>query len=203
MLHILGKIPRNPFVAVSGGIDSMVLLDFLIQGRHNPKAIYYNHGTEFGIQAEKFLVNRCQELDVELIIDRLEPNMMKLKNSDGGLENYWRNKRYEVFNSFPGTILTAHHLNDVAEWWIFSSMHGEGKLIPYENKNVIRPFLMVEKEKIVDWASRKGVKFLDDPSNSEIKFKRNLIRHEIMPHALKINPGLLTVLKKKLNIAYK
>ena len=62
---------------------------------------------------------------------------------------------------------------------------------------------MVEKEKIVDWAVRKNVKYIDDPSNSETKFKRNLIRHEIMPHALKINPGLLTVLKKKLNTAYK
>jgi len=180
----------------------MVLLDFLIQGRHNPSAIYYNHGTEFGHHAENFLIQRCEELGVELVIDKLSPNM-KLKNSDGGLENYWRNKRYEVFNSFPGTVLTAHHLNDVAEWWIFSSMHGEGKLIPYQNKNVIRPFLMVEKEKIVDWSQRRNVKYIDDPSNSETKFKRNLIRHEIMPQVLKVNPGLLTVLKKKLNTAYK
>jgi tRNA(Ile)-lysidine synthase len=197
MFRVLGKIPRNPIVAVSGGIDSMVLLDFLIQGRHNPKAIYYNHGTEFGNIAEQFLVNRCDQLGVELIIDRITPNFT-LKNSDGGLENYWRNKRYEIFNSFPGTILTAHHLNDVAEWWIFSSLHGESKLIPYKNKNVIRPFLMVEKEKIKDWADRKNVKYIDDPSNNETKFKRNLIRHEMMPKVLKINPGLLTVLKKKL-----
>jgi tRNA(Ile)-lysidine synthase len=202
MINVLGKIPNNPIVAISGGIDSMVLLDFLIQGRHNPKAIYYNHGTEFGHRSEKFLADRCKELGIELIIDYLEPNFA-LKNSDGGLENYWRNKRYEVFNSFPGTILTAHHLNDVAEWWIFSSMHGEGKLIPYKNKNVIRPFLMVEKEKIKNWADRKNVKYIDDPSNFEIKFKRNLIRHEIMPHALKVNPGLLTVLKKKLHTVYK
>ena len=202
MINILGKIPRNPIVAISGGIDSMVLLDFLIQGKHNPKAIFYNHATAFSHESEKFLVDRCQELCIELIITRLNTTS-QLKNSDGGLENYWRNNRYKVFNSFPGTILTAHHLNDVAEWWIFSSLHGEGKLIPYKNKNVIRPFLMVEKEKIKDWAARKNIKYIDDPSNLEIKFKRNLIRHEIMPHALQVNPGLLTVIKKKLRIAYK
>jgi hypothetical protein len=43
-------------------------------------------------------------------------------------------------------------INDVAEWWIFSSLHGESKLIPFQNKNVVRPFLLNSRKQIENWA---------------------------------------------------
>ena len=101
-------------------------------------------------------------------------------------------------NTIPGKKITCHHLNDVAEWWIFSSLNGSGKLIPYENGDVIRPFLTTPKESLVSWCKRKSVPFVTDPGNKNLRFARSRIRNQIMPEALKINPGLLKVLKKKL-----
>ena len=70
-----------------------------------------------------------------------------------------------------------------------------------KNKNVIRPLLITEKHKILNWAKRKNVNHINDPSNLKTKYKRNLIRHNIIPDVLQVNPGIRKVIKKKyLNI---
>jgi tRNA(Ile)-lysidine synthase len=93
--------------------------------------------------------------------------------------------------------VTGHHLGDAIETWIFTSLHGESKLIPYSRGNVIRPFLITPKEEIRDWASRRGLSWIEDESNSDPKYMRNLIRMAIVPEALKVNPGLGKVIRKK------
>lgn len=195
MFHLLDTIPRNPYIAISGGSDSMVFLDFLLRGRHNVQPIYFNHGSPHGMEAEKFVKNQCKNLNLPLHIARIQTTMIPPGLSP---EEHWRNERYKVFNSLPGPVIICQQLNDVAEWWIFSSLHGESKLIPYRNGNIIRPFLMVSKEEIKNWAERKEVRYLEDPSNTDTKYMRNLIRHKLLPEALKVNPGLLTVLRKKI-----
>lgn len=69
-------------------------------------------------------------------------------------------------------------------------MHGRSDAIPYRRKHVIRPFLLNRKQEFRDWAERQRVPFLEDPSNCDTKYTRNLIRRELMPVALKVNPGL-------------
>jgi tRNA(Ile)-lysidine synthase len=76
-------------------------------------------------------------------------------------------------------------------------MNGTGKIIPYENKNVVRPFRLNKKKDLKLWCELKNVPFLEDKTNKDITFTRNYIRHKLMPHALKVNPGLHKVIKKK------
>ena len=197
MFRLLGKIPEKPIVALSGGIDSMVLLDFMVRGKRKVSAAYFNHGTKYGAMCEGFLIEHCKKIGVELFLGKISVDYTEKQNSDGGLENFWRTHRYNFLNSFEGNVMTAHHLNDVAEWWVFSSLHGNGKMIPYSNKNIIRPFLMVDKSQIKQWAEKHNVAYIDDPSNMDTKFRRNFIRHDLMPLALQVNPGLLTTLRKK------
>ena len=100
-------------------------------------------------------------------------------------------------------MITGHHLNDVIEWFLFSSLHGEGKIIPYRNKNVIRPFISTSKCSLEDWCVRKKVPFLTDPANSDRMFMRSIIRHDIMPHAKLVNPGIEKTFRKLVEKEYK
>ena len=78
-------------------------------------------------------------------------------------------------------------------------MHGEGKIIPYRNKNVIRPFMTNRKNEFIDWCERKKVDWIEDETNeTDITKTRNYIRNVIMPHVLKVNPGIHKVVKKKI-----
>ena len=82
-----------------------------------------------------------------------------------------------------------------------SALHGEAKLIPYRNEryNIIRPFLITPKADIEDWAKRHKIKYVIDGSNMDVSLKRNLVRLEMMPLVLQVNPGIEKVLAKKYN----
>lgn len=194
MLHFIGKLPRQCRVACSGGVDSMAVLSFLKMGKGAVGAAYFNHGTEHSERAEKFVKEYCEQANVHLRIGRVT----RKKFAHESWEEYWRNERYGFLHSIDGPVVTAHNLNDCMETWIFSALHGEPKLIPYARQNVIRPFMITTKDEFKAWCERKKVPWLDDPSNDDVHYSRNRIRHNIMPEALKINPGLAKVIKKKL-----
>ena len=199
MIKLLGDIPKERFyLAVSGGMDSMVALDFLLNGKYKPIVLNFNHGTEFGRIAKKFIRRKCKEFDLPLMIANIDNNF----SQGDSKENYWRDERYSFFNKIPGKIITMHHLDDATEWYIFSSLHGYSKLIPYSRDNVIRPFLLTSKKEIKGWAERKNVEYIDDPANKDEKYMRSIVRHKIMPQALRVNPGLRTVVRKKLENEY-
>jgi tRNA(Ile)-lysidine synthase len=194
MIRLIGKIPRRLFIAVSGGSDSMVALDFLRNGRHNPVVIHFDHGTEFGTKCRKFVRQYCRANGITLMISKIGRKKLPFEST----EEYWRKERYQFFDQIPGKIITAHNLMDVAEWYLFSSLHGQAKLIPYQRGNVIRPFLMASKKEILAWAKRKNVPYLDDPGNKDEKYMRSIVRHKLMGPALQINPGFHTVIAKKI-----
>lgn len=194
MLRLMNEIPNNFYLAVSGGIDSMVALDFFRKGKKTFKVAHFDHGTIFGQKAKNFVTQYCEKHKIPYIVGRLYDQ----RHPGLSQEEHWRNERHKFFNSLQDTVVTVHHLQDVMEWWIFSSLHGEGKIIPYKNKNVIRPFLLVEKKDIINWAKRKDVPYMDDPSNQDEKYMRSIIRHKILPESLRVNPGLGKVLKKKI-----
>ena len=76
------------------------------------------------------------------------------------------------------------------------------KLIPYKRGNVIRPFLISDKSELEKWCKNNKVPFIIDPSNADVSYTRNYIRHELMPKALHVNPGLLKILKKRVREAF-
>lgn len=192
MIHLLGELPKKCTVAFSGGVDSVAVADFLLNGKREVSLAFFNHGTKASEEAQEFVTNFASVRGLEIRIGQI--SRVKLKGES--LEEYWRKERYLFFSSFHD-VVTAHHLDDAVETWIFSSLHGESKLIPYRNGNVVRPFLLTPKSELRDWSLRRGLKWVEDESNLDERFMRNLIRHKIVPEALKVNPGLRTVVRKK------
>jgi tRNA(Ile)-lysidine synthase len=168
----------------------MAILDFLINGRYNPHVLYFNHNTEHGHEAEKFITDYCKEKNLKLTIGRTELKPTSNK------EKIWSDLRYEFFSQFDFPIMTCHHLDDCVETYLFSCLRGFQSVIPYSRGNVIRPFLLNEKSVFEKWCKQKVVPFIQDQSNDCLDYSRNRIRHNILPESLKVNPGLKTVVKK-------
>ena len=192
MIKLQGKLPRHLFVAVSGGVDSMAALDFL-RRNHEVTVAYFDHGTDFSRRAFDFLVEYTAQQNLPMMHSKI----LRDKHRDESWEEYWRNQRYQFLHKLRGPTVTAHHLDDCVETWIMSSMHGTGKWVPYRKDNVIRPFRLNAKRELELWANLKAVPYLEDDSNKDIRYTRNYIRHEMMPHVLKINPGIHKTIKKK------
>jgi tRNA(Ile)-lysidine synthase len=193
MLRIFQPLPKRLVVAVSGGVDSMAALDFL-RRRHEVSVAFFHHGTTTSDIAFDFVRDYCIENAIEFSWKHME----SAKPAHKSPEQHWREQRYEFLHSLPHTVVTAHHLNDCVETWIWSSLHGTGKLIAYANQNVVRPFLLTTKQQMQQWCQHKGVPWVEDASNCDTVHVRNLIRHDIMPLALRVNPGMEKTIRKKL-----
>lgn len=197
MFRLLGKIPQSVALAVSGGIDSMVALHFLLQGRKDVEVVHVNHGTDHGNVAVDFVKDQCDYYGVPFWCNSEETYV---SNFTSNREAKWRDVRYEVFDRYTRLndkpLITMHHLDDCVETWLFSTLNGKPKTIPYQRGNIIRPFLLVKSEQIKEYAKRHNVKYINDPSNNDYNFKRNYIRHRLVPEALVINPGLHKMVAK-------
>ena len=195
MIKVLGKIPKGEFgIACSGGVDSMAILDFLLNGGYQPYVLYFNHNTEHGQVAEDFVTKYCQDKGLKLFTGRTELSPKSNK------EKIWSDLRYEFFSKFDFPIITCHHLDDCVETYLFSCLRGFQSVIPYSKGNVIRPFLLNEKSVFYKWCEGKNVPFVEDESNLSVDYSRNRIRHNIVPEALLVNPGLKTVVKKMITL---
>lgn len=91
-------------------------------------------------------------------------------------------------------ILTAHHANDNVETLFVNLIRGTGikglQGIPEKQNSVVRPLLFATKEEIRHYAEQNKLSYREDSSNQEVKYKRNFIRHQIIPELKKLNPAL-------------
>jgi tRNA(Ile)-lysidine synthase len=203
MIQLQGKLDRNIYLACSGGVDSMAATDFL-RRNHNCTLLFFDHGTETSTDSKAFIQDYISTKNAEY---RSTPNATTLSINLGSIskskekgeswEEYWRNERYAFFQSIGEEVITCHHLDDCVETWIWSSMHGKGKIIPYRNRKVIRPFRLNRKAEFVNWCRTHGVPWIEDTSNEDTNHMRNYIRKELMDKCLVINPGIHKVIRKK------
>jgi tRNA(Ile)-lysidine synthase len=196
MIKVQGKLDREVYVACSGGVDSMAVVDFLMRN-HKVNLMFFDHQTENSTEALDFLTNKYYPSIATNTIQLIVGHIEREKERTESWEEYWRNERYRWFHSYEHPIITCHHLDDCVENWIFTSLHGEGRIIPYQNQNVIRPFRLNRKTEFTDWCRNKNVPWIEDSSNQDTRYMRNYIRHEIVPKALMVNPGLHKVIMKK------
>lgn len=196
MIKIQGKIDREVNVACSGGVDSMAVVDFLMQN-HKVNLLFFDHGTETSTDARNFITEKFTQREFSDGTRVEFGNVQNRKTKSESWEEYWRNERYAWFHSFDSPVITCHHLDDCVETWLWSSIHGNGKIIPYANLNVIRPFRQNRKTEFTNWARRKDISWIEDASNQDVKHMRNFIRRDLMPKALVVNPGLHKVVEKK------
>jgi tRNA(Ile)-lysidine synthase len=203
VIQLQGKLDRHVNIACSGGVDSMAVVDFL-SSNHNCTLVFFDHGTETSAEASEFLLDFVSDKNKQYWEHPIATNLTlqigrltRTKEKSESWEEFWRNERYRYFHQFSAELITCHHLDDCVETWIWSSLHGEGKIIPYRNKNVVRPFRLNSKVEFVNWCRKRNVPWIEDSSNHDTRFMRNFIRKELVEKCLVVNQGLSKVLRKK------
>lgn len=194
MLKLLFPLPKRVIVAFSGGVDSVAIVDFLSR-KHDVACAFFHHRTENSDKALDFVAKFCTERNLPMFVGHLAGEKPKKMS----WEEYWRVKRYDYLEMMAGDdypVITGHHLDDCVETYLWSCMHGKPKVPQLKRGNIWRPFLTTPKNKLIDWCQRKNVSWCEDTSNDDTNYTRNYIRHKLMPHALKVNPGLHKVVKK-------
>jgi len=192
MIKLLGRVPDNVFVACSGGADSMAALDFL-RRRHEVTAVFVHHGTENSTAGQQVVAEYCNQHDIAMFVTNIDH---RKKAAEQSPEEFWREQRYAEFDRLGQTVVTAHHLDDCVETYIWSMCHGTAKVIPHRRHRTIRPFLLNTKAELVSWCQRHQVSWHDDTSNWDTKYTRNRVRHDVMPRILEVNPGIHKVVRR-------
>jgi tRNA(Ile)-lysidine synthase len=193
MIKLQSKLPRKLYLACSGGVDSMAALDFL-RRNHHVVVLHFDHGTAHGERAKDFVASYCARNSIGIRIDSVKQTIPPGPSK----EEWWRERRYEFFDNYTDApVITCHHLDDCVETWVWSSLHGTGKWIPYRRGNVIRPFRLTRKRDFEMWCGFHNVPWIEDDSNEDIHYTRNYIRHQMMPHVLRVNPGIHKTIAKK------
>jgi tRNA(Ile)-lysidine synthase len=194
MIHVQGKIPRTVYVAFSGGVDSVAVVDFL-RRNHTVVLAHINHGNEISSAEQSFVEQFAEKHQLPLLLKQGKAD----KPADESWEEHWRNERYHFLHTINGTVITCHHLDDCVETWLWNMCNGRDQTIAYRNVNVIRPFRTTRKSEFVDWCRRKQLAWYEDPTNANPQFAvRNYIRHMMVPAAMKVNPGIHTTIRNKL-----
>jgi tRNA(Ile)-lysidine synthase len=194
VIKVQGKIPREVGVAVSGGADSMCILDFL-RKNHNVTAYHFNHGTKNADLFERFVRASCLKMEIPIKVGDIKNSRAKGQS----LEEYWREERYSWLREQGQTIVLGHHLDDCVESYLFNMCNGKDYTIPYRHYNCIRPFRLNRKLNIANWLKdHKDILWVEDPSNIDERFKRNYVRWNLVPTALEVNPGLYKVIAKRI-----
>lgn len=171
-------------VAVSGGVDSVVLLDLL---RMYPgvkiTVAHFDHGIRDDSHLDRAHVAAlARRYGVPFVYDkgRLGP---------GASEAEARRARYAFLTKVrqmteSDALVTAHHENDVLETAVINLLRGTGRkgLSSLTNgEGIIRPLLDVPKSEIIDYAKRHGLQWREDSTNADTKYLRNHVRHEVLP----------------------
>ena len=199
-------IDKNIVIALSGGIDSVVLLHFL--NSHYPgniRAIHINHNlSKHSKDWSLFCKELCHKQGIEFkSID------INIKTSSNVEENA-RKKRYNSLKSELSkneVLCTAHHQEDQSETFLLQLFRGSGvaglasmpKMKSFADAFLYRPFLNISKQLIVDYATKYNLDWVEDDSNINLNFKRNLLRLEFIP---KLESGFEGVIKNISRSAY-
>ena len=187
--------------ALSGGVDSSVLLDVLVKCSHQLGirvcAAHLNHMLrgDDAVQDEEFVRQKCESMGIPLMCERADVARIA-KETGESCELAARNVRYEFLERAgkhfgASKIATAHNANDNLETILFNIARGSGidglNGIPPVRGNIIRPLISVSRKDIEVYAKENQIAFCEDKTNAETVYSRNKIRHQIIPVMLDIN----------------
>ena len=173
-------------VAVSGGPDSMALLDVLYRKGYNLVAAHVNYLTrETSLRDENIVRNYCLKRNIEFRLKQFK--VSKVEN----FQNDARNFRYEFFKDLVEEyqakgVATGHHFNDDLETYVFqkerkmySDVIGMAENTVIKGVNIWRPLLKYSKEDILEYCESYGIDYGIDESNLQLDYSRNKIRDKI------------------------
>lgn len=196
-------------VALSGGIDSVVLLDLLFNAGFNISIAHCNfhlRGDESNEDeafvrklGEKYnlttFVNDCNAAEYAKI------NKISIQESARELRYDWFEKLLTEHN-FDKTAI-AHHFDDNLETFFINFSRASGltglKGIPVKNNNIVRPLMFASRNEIEDYCKENNLKYRDDSSNASLKYLRNKLRHKLIPKFTEIIGGSTKTLQKSMD----
>lgn len=187
-------------MSVSGGLDSMALLwvaqTLHRQGKIGPvRAVFIHHHTRPGQELDLKIVQQfCLQEQIPFKTLHAEG----LSNTVHNFEARARKERRNLCLKETGLnemLWAGHHLDDSYEWFLMQrsrSTNPRASLgIPARNGKIIRPFLCVSRRQIQRLAAFEGIMYRDDPTNFDLRFDRNYVRHKIVPQIRKRFPKYL------------
>ena len=199
----------NFLIAVSGGVDSMVLA-----------SLFKTHNLKFSVAHCNFKL-RADESDADelFVANWSKENNQKYfnasfntveycKNNKVGKQEGARNLRYKWFHDLKEIygfdfIVTAHNLNDQIETYLINSMRGTGLSglvgIPEKTDKLYRPLLDISKNEISEYAINNNIEFREDSSNSSNDYLRNTIRNSIIPKFEEFDDNVMLKFRTTIN----
>jgi tRNA(Ile)-lysidine synthase len=180
-------------LAVSGGLDSMVLLTAAsrlpARMRRRIMVATFDHGTGRAAgRAAALVARQAHRLGFLCVSGRA--------STVGTREEEWRRARWTFLDQVAAkrlaSVVTAHTLDDQVEtvfMRILREAGPRGLAGLYADSEVLRPFLEVRRSTIVEYAERRRVPFVEDPSNRDRRHLRNRVRHDILPSIVRTNPA--------------
>ena len=178
---------QKVLVAVSGGIDSMVLAHLTRASGMVIGIAHVDHGTRKGESGlDRIFVKKYTEgLSVPLHIHQIDADSIK-----GNFHQVTRNIRYTFFHSLDyDYILTGHHYEDQVETVLMNVLSGRSlEGIPEKNGKVLRPLIEFTKEEIKSYAITHDIAYREDSSNLKNDYFRNFLRHNIIPLLVEQDP---------------
>ena len=176
-------------VLLSGGPDSVCLLDVAVDLEAGVSALHVNHGLREGADAdEAFCVDLCERLGVPLTVERPEGP------PTGNVQAWARELRYAAAERLAeGDYATGHTLSDQAETVVYrlAASPGRGALLGMEPRRgrLVRPLLEVTRADTREWCRHRGLEWREDPTNDDTQYARARVRHLVMPHLRELNPA--------------
>lgn len=187
-------------VAVSGGIDSIVLMHLLHDLSFNISIAHCNfqlRGNDSD-QDEEMVMATAQRLNLAYHVTRFDTKEYA-KKQKLSTQVAARELRYDWFDQLMSAhgyshLLTAHHAGDQVETVLYNLSKGTGisglRGIPIKRGHIARPLLFASKQAIEDYARDHHITWREDLSNESTKYARNKIRHNVVPELKKINSNL-------------
>ena len=192
---------KKLLLAVSGGIDSMVLMHLFQQLNYDIKIAHCNfqlRGKESDAD-ELFVKVKSEKLKVKSYFIRFDTENYSKENKLS-IQLAARKLRYQWFQELLlenqlDYLVTAHHLDDNVETFLINFTRGTGLEgltgIPAQNGNIIRPLLAFSRLEIENYALENEIQWREDSSNASDKYFRNKLRHDIVPILKELNTGFL------------
>ena len=182
----------NFVLAISGGVDSMVLANLFLINNLKFSIAHCNfqlRGKESD-DDELFINKWCSEKDIKLYNKKFTTEDY-CKNNKLTIQMGARELRYEWFRELIDKekhdfIVTAHHIDDQLETFIINSIRGTGidglVGIPDKINKIVRPLLMISKDQIIEYSKVNKINYREDSSNDKEDYLRNKIRHSVIPY---------------------
>jgi tRNA(Ile)-lysidine synthase len=185
----LVQVGQPLLVLLSGGGDSVCLLDVAVRLGARVSALHVNYGRREGADADTDLCQAlCERLDVPLAVERVE------LPAEGNLQDRARDARYELAEQLAETdYATAHTLSDQAETVLYRLVVSPGSRALHgmaaRRGRLVRPLLALTRSEVRDYLHDRGLEWREDPSNADRRFARARIRHDVLDALRDLSPA--------------